>query len=257
MADRVALITGAGKGIGRGLALAFAGDGALVIATDIDIPALEETRRQAGADAERIVPMRLDVTDAGDIARVFAWLADAHPQLDTLVNCAGVTRKIDFFDLTAEDVDWINGVNIRGTMLVMQAAARLMRDQGRGQIINISSIAGKGFRETTTIAYAASKGAIVTMSRIAAARLGAYGITVNAVCPGMTETEMMRDWMQETARVTGRSLEETRDSLVQSTALKRTNSVADVAASVLFLASPAARNITGQSINIDGGIMWD
>lgn len=257
MANRVAIVTGAGNGIGRGIALAMAREGFDVVATDIDEQALAQTRSLAATDAERIACQRLDVSDAADIQRFFAAFAQGSAQLDVLVNCAGVTRKIDFFELSAEQIDWINGVNIRGTLLMMQAGAQLMRSHDHGRIVNISSIAGKGFRDTTNIAYAASKGAIVTMSRIAAARLGEYGITVNSICPGMTETDMMRDWMAETARQSGKSLDETREDLVRGTSLKRTSSVEDIAASVLFLASDAARNITGQSINVDGGVMWD
>lgn len=257
MAGKIAIVTGAGNGIGRGIAHAFVREGMTVIATDVDGPALDETLRLLGDGHGNIVSRCLDVSDNTEIERLSTWVMDQFGRLDILVNCAGVTRKIDFFDITADDVDWINSVNVRGTLLMMQATARIMRPQGSGHIVNISSIAGKGFRETTNIAYAASKGAIITMSRIAAARLGEYGITVNSVCPGMTETDMMRSWMEATARQRQKSLNETRQELVRDVALKRTNSVEDIAATVLFLVSPAARNITGQSINVDGGVMWD
>jgi len=254
---RVAVVTGAAKGIGRGIALALARTGIRTIAADRDDGALQSLLKVNSESAAFLTIRKLDITDTAAIDGFFQAIQEDVGPPEILVNCAGVTRKIDFFELTDADIDWINAVNIRGTMLMMQAGARIMRTRGAGSIINVSSIAGKGFRETTNMAYAASKGAIVIMSRIAAAKLGEFGITVNSICPGMTETEMMRDWMEKTAAARGCSLDDTRRDLVSSVPLQRVNTVDDIAGTVLFLISPAARNITGQSINIDGGLMWD
>lgn len=254
---KIAIVTGAGRGIGRGIALVLARAGATVVAADIDPGAAWETAEMATAAGLRCVARQVDIADVGQIANFLSLIVAEFGTIDILVNNAGVTRKIDFFDIVQSDMDWIMDVNIRGTFFMMQGAARVMRDHGEGRIVNISSIAGKGYKNTTNIGYAGSKGAIIAMSRIAAAQLGQYGITVNSVCPGMTETEMMREWMADTAKSTGASLEAVRESLVQDIALRRTNNVDDVGESVLFLVSPVSRNVTGQSVNVDGGIMWD
>jgi NAD(P)-dependent dehydrogenase (short-subunit alcohol dehydrogenase family) len=255
--EKVAIVTGAGRGIGRGIALVLARAGAVVVAADIDLAAASETAARAVQAGFRSVARQIDIADVGAIGEFVGQVVAEFGTIDILVNNAGVTRRIDFFDIVQSDMDWITDINIRGTFFMMQGAARVMRDHGGGRIVNISSIAGKGYKNTTNICYASSKGAIITMSRIAAAQLGKHGITVNAVCPGMTETEMMRDWMAATAKSAGETLDAVRETLIQDVALGRTNTVDDIGDSVLFLVSPASRNVTGQSLNVDGGIMWD
>ena len=257
LTDRIAIISGCGKGIGRATALAAAAAGATVVGIDIDPREGERTIAEANAISPGSVFHLADISDGRSVQDCIGKIISRFGRVDILVNNAGVTKPTDFFDVTVEDIDWILGVNVRGTLAMMQAVARPMRDAGYGRIVNVASIAGKGYRKTSNVAYAASKGAIIAITRVAAARLGSHGICVNAVCPGITGTEMMMSWLDKRARDSGRPRDELGAELVEETSLRRMNAPADVADAILFLASDQARNITGQSVNVDSGLMWD
>jgi nucleoside-diphosphate-sugar epimerase len=147
--DRVAMVTGVGAGIGRAIALRSAAEGAAVVGVDVDAERGAAAMADAGGDF-----LRGDVGDLGDIEAIVASVMERHGRVDVLVNNAGVTKSLGFFDVTETDWDRIYRVNARGLFFCMQAVARTMRDRGRGRIINIASIAGKGYRGTSNIAYA-------------------------------------------------------------------------------------------------------
>jgi NAD(P)-dependent dehydrogenase (short-subunit alcohol dehydrogenase family) len=257
LTDKVAVVTGSAKGIGRAIAISLAKEAALVVAADIDTQAGAATLAEIRDISPRSTFERVDIADHAEVAAFVDRLVRQFGSIDILVNNAGVTRQIDFFDLKPEEVDWIVGVNIKGTFSMMQAVARVMRKSGEGRIVNISSIAGKGYRNTSNIAYAASKGALIAMTRIAAVQLGRYGITVNAVCPGLTETELMTAWLEHRAEEGRKIRRDLIKELLADSALLRVNTPLDIAEAVLFLVSDASRNITGQSLNVDSGMMWD
>ena len=139
----------------------------------------------------------------------------------------------------------------------MQAVARVMREQRSGKIVNIASIAGKGFRGTSNIAYAGTKGSVIAMTRIAASQLARYDINVNAICPGATRTDLYQQVMGELIERQGISEEDARKRLDVSIPLRRSNEPEDIANLAVWLASDQARNVTGQSWNVDGGLVWD
>ena len=251
-----AVVTGAARGIGEACALALAGAGYPVVAADRDEAGASVASAIAAAGG-RARFVRTDVTSIEQIRALMESAESAFGRLGVLVNNAAVTRVIDLFDVTADDWDEVLRVNARGSFFAMQEAARRMEASGGGSIVNMASIAAKGFRETSSIAYAASKGALVTMTRIAAARLGPANIRVNAVCPGMTKTSMWAAWVQDRAAAAGRDPETVRAELAARVSLRRLNEPADVAAAVVFLASDASGTITGQSLNVDGGTVWD
>ena len=171
---KVALVTGAGRGMGRATALALANDGASVAVTDILADAVEETATDVRATGQNSVAISADIGDGDDIDRVIANAVSALGRVDILVNNAGITRYLDIMDITEDDWDRIHRVNARGAFFVMQRTARQMIDQGAGgRIVNIASIAGKGYRGTSNAAYAASKGAVISMTLIAAHQAGA------------------------------------------------------------------------------------
>jgi len=257
LTNKVAVVTGAAKGIGRAIAVSLAGEGALVVAADLDTEAGAASLAEIRNISPRSVFQRVDIADHAEVAAFVERLVRQFDSIDILVNNAGVTRQIDFFDLKPEEVDWVVGVNIKGTFSMMQAVARVMREKREGRIVNISSISGKGYRNTSNIAYATSKGALIAMTRIAAVQLGKYGITVNAVCPGITETELMTAWLESRAREGRKPKHDLIKELLADSALLRINTALDVAQAVLFLVSDASRNITGQSLNVDSGMMWD
>ena len=253
---KVALVTGAGRGMGRATALALANAGADVAVTDILADAVEETATDARAAGRRSVPIAADIGAGEDIDRVLAAAVAALGRVDILVNNAGVTRFLDIMDITEADWDRIHRVNARGAFFVMQRAARQMIEQGQGgRIVNIASIAGKGYAGTSNAAYAASKGAVISMTLIAAHQLARYDINVNAICPGSTITAMSTATMEQRAAERGISVAELQAQRAANIPIGRANEPEDIAAMAAFLAGPGARNITGQTINVDGGLV--
>jgi NAD(P)-dependent dehydrogenase (short-subunit alcohol dehydrogenase family) len=255
LADKIAIVTGAGRGMGRAIALRFAQEGAHVVVADINAETVHDTAAAVEALGRHSVPLRVDMGEATDINTLIQRALDTFGRIDILVNNAGVTRAIDLFDVTPEDWDWMHRVNARGVFFCLQAAARQMVHQRSGRIINIASIAGKGYRYTSNIAYAASKGAVVVMTQVAALHLAEYNINVNAICPGVTQTDMMLGIQRDRSSQRGIPLEELEHRSVASIPLQRANTPDDIAAMAVFLASDASRNITGQALNVDGGLV--
>ena len=201
---KVALVTGAGRGMGRATALALAADGADLAVTDIMADNVEETATDVRAAGRNSVAIAADIGDGDNIDRVIADTVSALGHIDILVNNAGVTRFLDIMDITEADWDRIHRVNARGAFFVMQKTARQMIAQGSGgRIVNIASIAGKGYSGTSNAAYAASKGAVISMTLIAAHQLARHDINVNAICPGSTITAMATATMEQRAAERG------------------------------------------------------
>ena len=257
LADRVAIVTGAGHGIGRATALAFARAGARVAAADVDAGAAKATADAVAALGARSLALDTDVGDLAAIDRMVGQVLGAFGQIDILVNNAGVTRRAYIMDLTEQDWDRIMRVNAKGVFFCLQRVAREMIPRRRGSIINVASIAGKGYAGTSNAIYAASKGGVISLTRTAAQQLARHDINVNAICPGVTVTALSEANVAVRARDEGLSVEEMKQRRNAVIPLGRANEPEDVAALAVFLASPAARNITGQSLNVDGGLVFD
>jgi NAD(P)-dependent dehydrogenase (short-subunit alcohol dehydrogenase family) len=254
---RVALVTGAGNGIGRATALALARAGANIAAVDIDAAAARATADAAAALGRKALALDADVGDLGAIDTMVGRVVQELGAVDVLVNNAGVTRRADIMDLTEADWDRIMRVNGKGVFFCLQRVAREMIPRRRGTIVNIASIAGKGYAGTSNAIYSASKGAVIALTRIAALQLARHDINVNAICPGITVTALSRNNLVTRARDEGLSVEEMERRRNSVIPLGRPNDPEDVAAMAVFLASPGARNITGQSFNVDGGVRLD
>lgn len=252
--NKIAIITGAGRGMGRAMALRFAAEGARVVIAEVDRASGEAVLGELGG---RGLLIHTDMAKVAEIDELVRRAVAEYGRVDILVNNAGVTRGLGFFDVTEADWDWMHAVNARGLFFCMQRAAREMARQKSGKVINIASIAGKGYRGTSNIAYAGTKGAVIAMTRVAAAQLARHNINVNAICPGVTRTHMFETIMKETIERRGLSEEEAIRRLDTTIPLGRSNTPDDIANVAAFLASSDADNITGQSINVDGGLMWD
>ena len=197
-----------------------------------------------------------DVTKVFDIKNMINKTVEAFGSLDILVNNAGVTRTSNIMDLTEKDWDWIHNVNAKGTFFCLQVAASQMIKQNKGgRIINMASVGGKGFVDVSNAIYAASKGAVISLTKTAAQELAKHEITVNAICPGITHTNILSGIVKKRALEQNKSEEEIMKHYVRDIPLKRPNEPEDIAEMVVFLSSKGARNISGQSYNVDGGLI--
>jgi NAD(P)-dependent dehydrogenase (short-subunit alcohol dehydrogenase family) len=253
--DKVVLVTGAGAGIGRAIALAMAEAGASVAAADIDLAAAQRTADQAAGNSRRAIAIEADCGDVASIDAMVTRTIAELGQLDIIVNNAGVTRYAQIMDLTEADWDSIHRVNAKGVFFCLQRAAREMIKQGGGRIINIASISGRGYPGASNAAYAASKGAVISLTWMAAQQLGRHNINVNAICPGVTRTDLGARNAAQRAAERGITVAEIQAEAEARIPIGRANQPEDIAAMAVFLASPAARNITGQAYNVDGGLV--
>jgi len=238
---KVAMVTGAGAGIGRATAERFAAEGAVVIAADVNEAGARETARGIATSGGRADAVALDVGDPQAVAVVFADLERQHSRLDILVSNAGITDRIAFLDMPLEKFERILRINLTGTMLCGQAAARIMRKHGGGRIVNMSSVSGQQ-GGTGRAAYGASKAAIINLTQTMALELAEYGILVNVIAPGPTQ-------VARTAHGPAQ-----RKAFLDRMALKRYATPVEVAAAALFLCSDDASFITGHVLNVDGGL---
>ena len=250
--DRVALITGGGSGIGRGVALRFAQEGAKLAVVDISLANLKATEsllQEAGADYLCLLG---DVSETVSVESFFAETERRFGRLDILVNNAGVSNPpMHLVDMPDDGFDRTVAVNLRGVFLCARAAARWMARQG-GRIINMSSQAGK----TGLVflgPYCATKAAVILLTQVLAKELAMFKITVNAVCPGTIDTPLLRAGLQPIMDGVGLGLEDVARRFLPSIPLSRVGYPADVAKLVTFLASDEADYMTGQAINITGG----
>ena len=254
--NKIALVTGAGRGMGRAISLALAAEGAHVAVADINAADVEDTSIAVRELGRRSVPVHADIGSLDDIDRTVRETVDGFGRVDILVNNAGVTRYLYIMDVEEEDWDRIHRVNAKGAFFCMQRVAREMIKQGEGgRIINIASIAGKGYSGTSNAAYAASKGAVIAMTHIAAHQLGRHDINVNAICPGSTITAMSEASMAARSEALDVPVSELREQSAARIPIGRPNDPEDIAAMAVFLAGPGARNITGQALNVDGGLV--
>ena len=237
LAGKIALVTGGLSGIGAAVAALFAASGARVIAADITAAA-----GPIGEDA--VAPARLDVADAGSCAALVDAIKARFGRLDILVNSAGIGADLSFLDTPVDVFDRVYAVNLRGTFLIGQAAARLMCEGAGGSIVNLSSVSGmRG--NLGRAAYGASKAGVVVLSQVMAVELASRGIRVNVISPGPIETPLV-------AVVHDQAI---RDAWGRFVPMGRYGQPSEIAAAALFLASDAASYITGQVLAVDGGFI--
>ena len=241
---RIALVTGAGAGIGRGIAQAFAREGAHVVVADIDAGeagqvAAEIVKANGAAEAHA-----MDVTDTPQVKALMQAIGDQHGKLDVLVNNAGVGERSDFRHLTDDAWDRVWKVNLDGTVRCAREAFELLRASGRGSVINLSSVMAEKHTRQMAV-YSATKGAVLALSRSLAVEYAPYNIRVNTLLPGYVETALIGRYIANPMIAKG---------LLAQTPLRRFGTPEDIANAALFLASDEASYITGAALNVDGGM---
>ncbi len=252
--NKVALITGGGRGIGRAIALSFASNQARVAVGARTLDQVkgvaEEIERQFNTQAVAVV---CDVSDRANVDQMFSEVRDRfHAEVDILVNNAGVAESATLVNTTDELWHRHLAVNLSGTFYCTRAALPSMLNKGWGRVINIASIAGKTGAPYIT-AYSASKHGVMGLTRSLALEVGTSGVTVNAICPGYVDTDMVAKGIERITTRTGRSSDEALDSLKKMSPQNRLVTSEEVASLALLLASDEGRGINGQGINIDGG----
>jgi meso-butanediol dehydrogenase/(S,S)-butanediol dehydrogenase/diacetyl reductase len=247
-------VTGAGTGIGRAIARALTAAGAKVAITDLDLSSAEAVAAELGRPA---IALRLDVTDVAATEAVIGGVADRLGGLEIVCANAGVSTMNRVVDLTEEEWDRNMAVNAKGVFLTNQAAVRHWLATGtKGVIVNTASLAGK--QGVPLLAhYVASKFAVIGFTQSLAREVAAHGIRVNCVCPGLVRTSMQEREVVWEAKLRGMSREAVIDEYVAMTPLGRLEEPEDVADAVVFLASDAARFITGEALNVTGGVRMD
>jgi NAD(P)-dependent dehydrogenase (short-subunit alcohol dehydrogenase family) len=259
LANKTGIITGPAKGMGSAISETLAREGADLVLTGRDVAAIEPVAARIRDMGRRAEVIQADVTDARQVEAMVAQAARFFDgRIDILVNVAGITGPIEtpVWEITAEDFEAMLRTNVIGTFLPIKYTLPYMLPRKSGKIVNIGGTSGmRGYRYRA--AYSSSKWSVRGLTRTVALDVGEYNINVNAVCPGATRTELFEQVVGEMVEREGIGRDRALERLDRSIPLRRSNEPSDIANLVVWLASDQASNVTGQSWNVDGGLIWD
>jgi len=244
--DRVAIVTGGARGIGKAIVLTFIREGAKVALVDVDKGGLETPKNEIEKKRGELLNISCDITKSSEVKEMVGQVKRSFGRIDILVNNAGIIRRGTIETVTEEDWDRVIEANLKGTFNCCKAVVDIMKQQGYGKIVNVSSIAGKMGDITSAPGYGPSKAGVDALTKTLARQLAPHGINVNAVSPHAIETEMSAQWSDER-----------RKEIIASIPLGRLGKPEDVAEAVLFLVSDAASFITGEILDVNGGALMD
>ena len=237
---KTVLVTGATGGIGAACCRAFAGEHANVVVADLDTTATDSLARELGGGS---VGTALDVTDPQSVTAAVELATATFGALDVLVSCAGIFHATPLDEISVDEWDRIQAVNLRGTFLVAQAAVRVMIPRRTGRVITVASLAGQTGGLAAGASYAASKAGVVALTKSIARYAGQHGVTANSVNPGVIETSMLDGWAPEAV-----------GTVVDATPLRRVGTPDEVASTVVWLASDGASFVHGAHVDVNGGL---
>jgi acetoin reductase-like protein len=250
--NKIAMVTGCGQGIGNAIALELARNGANIVANDLNAVTATATAEEIMKLGREAFVIKADVTNGEQVKSMVEKAIQKFGRIDILVNNAGIATLGPFIQVTEEEWDKVMSANAKSVFLCSKFVAPQMMKQKEGKIVNVSSRSGKTGSKLYA-PYTASKFAVIGLTQVMALELGAYGINVNAVCPGIVETSMLAREVAELEKLTGITADELRKEWLKTIALGRLEKPDDVARVVVFLCSRAASYMTGQAINVTGG----
>lgn len=244
---KTAIITGSGRGIGRAIALAMAEQGANIVVNDVNMESAGEVVAEIEAMGRQAIAVKADVTSEEQIKEMIETCINRFGKLDILVNNAGIIQTVPVTEIDGKDWDRVMEVNLKGVFLCCKAALAPMKAQHGGKIINIASVAGKrGGGLLGNSCYSASKGGVIAFTKSLARESGPFGINVNAITPAFTDTEMTRSIAPDK-----------KEFIIKMLPLGRVGQPSDIAGAVCFLASSMSDYMTGEIMDVDGGLMCD
>jgi len=242
--DQVAVVTGAGKGLGKAIAEKFFEEGASVALWDIDLPLVKNVAASLDSCGRRAMAVKVDITDEKEVAGAVSEVMNRFNRIDILVNNAGISRHKPIEEMTLELFESVLKVNLTGTFLCSRAVTPIMKKQGRGKMVNIASLGGRTGRPGVGVNYAASKAGVIGLTQTLARELGPAGIYANAIAPGSILTEQTAQYPREVF-----------ETWIAGRAIQKTGMPEDVANVAVFLASSRSDWVTGVTVDVNAGIL--
>jgi 2-hydroxycyclohexanecarboxyl-CoA dehydrogenase len=242
LTDRVAIVTGAARGLGRGITERLASEGAVVVVTDVNADGARQTAEELGGNA---IGLACDVSDYGSVEAVVDQVTQRFDRIDVLVNNAGWDKAAPFLELERDLWPRIIGINLYGVLNTSRAILPIMAEQGSGSVVNISSDAGRVGSSGEAV-YSAAKGGVIAFTKSTARELARRKVRINCVCPGPSDTQLFAEFAGDNQGL--------RDALIKAIPMRRLGQPEDVAGAVAFLASDDAAFVTGQTLSVSGGL---